>query len=160
MVRLSKVFVAASLSLYCLLVALGNVTDYDSNSQFVQHVLAMDTVFADSKLKWRAITNPVLQAAAYWGIIAAEALAGVAFAAAAWRMQRALRAPKPAFVAARQTMAVGVTIAFALWFVGFLAIGGEWFAMWQSSAWNGQRAAFMFVMAVMVSAIYVMLDTD
>ncbi len=160
LVRLSKILIAAGLALFCLLVAIGNITDYGSNWRFVQHVLAMDTIFPDSKLTWRAITNPDLQTAAYWGIIAAEALAGIAFAAAAWRMLRALRVPKSAFVAARQTMAVGVTVAFALWFIGFFVIGGEWFAMWQSSMWNGQRTAFMFVIAVMAAGIYVMQDTD
>ena len=32
--------------------------------------------------------------------------------------------------------------------VGFLAIGGEWFEMWQSQQWNGlQPATFNFLIA-------------
>jgi len=33
------------------------------------------------------------------------------------------------------------------WLVAFLTIGGEWFLMWQSRAWNGQEAAFRMVAA-------------
>ena len=39
---------------------------------------------------------------------------------------------------------IGTTLGFLVWFTGFLVIGGEWFAMWQSATWNGQEAAFRF----------------
>jgi predicted small integral membrane protein len=158
--RLSKTVIVAGLALFCWLVAIGNVADYESNWRFVQHVLAMDTVFADSTLKWRAITDRTLQTAAYWAIIAAEALAGLAFSVAAWRMARNIGSDKASFTAAKSAMASGVMIAFGLWFIGFLVIGGEWFAMWQSQTWNGQRAAFMFCMIVLASGIYVAIDND
>jgi predicted small integral membrane protein len=33
---------------------------------------------------------------------------------------------------------------------GFIAIGGEWFVMWQSKDWNGLAAAFQnFVVAAL-----------
>jgi len=35
-------------------------------------------------------------------------------------------------------------IGFTLYFVGFLIIAGEWFAMWQSSEWNAQKPAGLF----------------
>ena len=41
-----------------------------------------------------------------------------------------------------------------------MAVGGEWFAMWQSDEWNGQDAAFRFFITVLAVAIYVFLDTD
>lgn len=33
--------------------------------------------------------------------------------------------------------------------VGFLVIAGEWFAMWQSQTWNGQRAAGIIGLALL-----------
>lgn len=33
--------------------------------------------------------------------------------------------------------------------VGFIIIGGEWFAMWQSSKANGQTAAGLFVSLIL-----------
>lgn len=159
-IRLSKIVIAGGLALFALLAALGNVTDYDSNWAFVQHVLAMDTIFPDSKLKWRAITDPTLQALAYWAIIATEFLVFVAFAAAKLAMFRALRRPGRDFRRAKRFAAWGVLLGFALWFIGFMAIGGEWFAMWQSKAWNGQSAAFAFSVTILAAGIYILLDND
>ena len=56
------------------LVAFGNLTDYDTNFAFVQHVLLMDTVFPSSTIRYRAITNLALHHAAYALIIATEIL--------------------------------------------------------------------------------------
>ena len=42
-------------------------------------------------------------------------------------------------------------MGICLWFVGFIAVGGEWFLMWQSKIWNGQDAAFrMFTMLFLI----------
>ena len=40
-------------------------------------------------------------------------------------------------------------LAFLLYFLGFMAIGGEWFCSWQSAIWNGQGKAAMFVGCIM-----------
>jgi predicted small integral membrane protein len=43
-----------------------------------------------------------------------------------------------------------------MWLVAFLAVGGEWFLMWQSTTWNGQAAAFrMFTVLGIVLLIVV-----
>src|SRR2546428_7330961 len=68
------------------LACLNNLTDYNSNFALVQHVLSMDTTFAESTVRWRAITNAALHHAAYWLIIAAEGLAGVLCLAGAFKM--------------------------------------------------------------------------
>ncbi|MEM8588611.1 MAG: DUF2165 domain-containing protein [Pseudomonadota bacterium] len=159
-VRLSKIVMTGGLALFAFLVTLGNITDPGSNWAFVQHVLAMDTVFPDSTLTWRAITDPTVQLAAYVAIILAEALTCFAFAAATWAMAAKFRASKAEFQRAKSLTAVGVLLGFGLWFIGFMAIGGEWFAMWQSSVWNGQTKAFQFYVTILGVGIYVFLDTD
>ena len=159
-IRLSKIVITAGLALWAFLVTLGNLSDYESNWAFVQHVLAMDTVFPDSTLTGRAITNPAIQTAAYLAIIATEALIGLSFLAAALGMSLKLRASKEAFQRARAFTALGVLFGFGLFFIGFMAIGAEWFAMWQSEDWNGQDGAFHFYMTILASGIYVFLDTD
>ena len=60
--RLCQAALVAAVALFFTLVAFGNVTDYQSNWQFVRHVLSMDTTFPNSNLHWRAITDPVLRA--------------------------------------------------------------------------------------------------
>ena len=133
-VRLSKIVVTGGLALWAFLVTLGNVTDYESNWAFVQHVLSMDTVFADSTLTWRAIANPAIQTVAYLAIIATEALIFLAFLVAAVRMSAKLRVPKEDFQRARAFTAVGVLVGFGLFFIGFKGIAAEWFAMWSPSS--------------------------
>lgn len=159
-VRLSKIVMTGGLALWIFLAALGNVIDYKSNWLFVRHVLAMDTIFPDSKLASRAITDPTIQTVAFWAIIVVEFLTSLAFVAATVLMATRLTAVKSAFQRAKSVTVVGVTLAFALWFVGFMAIGGEWFVMWQSPTWNGQDAAFQFYMTVLAVAVYVFLDND
>jgi predicted small integral membrane protein len=35
-----------------------------------------------------------------------------------------------------------MALSLLMWLIAFLAVGGEWFLMWQSRMWNGQDAAF------------------
>jgi len=44
---------------------------------------------------------------------------------------------------------------FLVWFLGFMVVAGEWFAMWQSKSWNGQEAAFRFYMPILAVLIFV-----
>ena len=60
------------------------------------------------------------------------------------------------FAAAKLWVALGGFLGFLVWFVGFLVIGGEWFAMWQSPTWNGQEAAFRFVASILLVVLFVM----
>jgi predicted small integral membrane protein len=46
-------------------------------------------------------------------------------------------------------------LAFPIWFLGFMVIGGEWFAMWQSTTWNGQQSAFRFDATALVVLLFV-----
>ena len=159
-VRLSKILMTGGLALFAFLVTLGNVTDYGSNFAFVSHVLSMDTIFPESTLKWRAITSPTLQTAAYLAIIVTEGLTCLAFLVATVAMAGKLNAPKAEFQRAKALTAAGVLLGFGLWFIGFMAIGGEWFAMWQSKTWNGQDAAFKFYLTIVAAGVYIFLDTD
>ena len=157
--RIVKAVLVASVGAWAGLVAYGNVADYGSNWAFVQHVLAMDTVFADNPLKSRAITDPSLQRLAYWAIIAVEWTMSLACFYAAWRLFRA-RADRRAFVAAKTPAVIALAVVFLLYYVGFIAIGGEWFAMWQSSTWNGQQAAFRFLTCAMLVMIVVLVPEE
>jgi predicted small integral membrane protein len=64
-------------------------------------------------------------------------------------------ADSPDFAKAKAVAAAGLILGFLLYAVGFIAIGGEWFAMWQSEIWNGQQKAFEFL--TMISAVLVIL---
>ena len=149
---------SASLALFAFLVAFGNITDYGSNFAFVQHVLSMDTTFPDNALRWRAITSPMLWHAAYWLIILGEALTCAAYTIGTVALLRNLRASGAAFNRSKRFVYVATALGFLVWFLGFMVIGGEWFAMWQSPTWNGQQAAFRFYAAVLGAGIFIALD--
>ncbi|MEU9851962.1 DUF2165 domain-containing protein [Streptomyces sp. NPDC047974] len=128
-----------TVALYMTLVAFGNITDFGTNQQFVQHVLSMDTTFKDPDLMWRAVESPALQNAVYVAVIVWETLAALVLLAATWLWITGLR--RDAYDRARAASTVGLVMVLLLFGAGFLAIGGEWFAMWQSSDWNGLDAA-------------------
>ncbi|GAA3459955.1 DUF2165 domain-containing protein [Saccharothrix longispora] len=129
-------------ALYMTLVVFGNVTDYETNHAFVRHVLAMDTTFGSPNTSWRAITSPALVTAAYVLIIAWEAVTALVLLAAlvTWLRRRE--------ETARRLSSTGWVMQALLFGGGFIALGGEWFVMWQSKDWNGLAAAFQnFVIA-------------
>ena len=140
LVRIGKTALVATIALLMTLIALGNLTNYDSNGAFVHHVLAMDTIFPGSHLLWRAITDPLAQAVAYDGIIAWESLCAIVGIAATARLARGLGSAER-FAAAVPLAVAGLTMVLVLFGAGFLTIGSEWFLMWQSSTWNGNEAA-------------------
>ncbi|MEU3778109.1 DUF2165 domain-containing protein [Streptomyces sp. NPDC032472] len=129
----------AVVGLVVALAAFGNLTDFGTNQQFVRHVLAMDTTFRDPDLMWRAVTSARLQNAVYVGIIAWEVSAAAVLLRAVWLWCAALRGGSAG--QARAASSVGLVMVLLLFGLGFLAIGGEWFAMWQSEQWNGLDAA-------------------
>ncbi|MFO1210260.1 MAG: DUF2165 domain-containing protein [Amaricoccus sp.] len=153
--RLAKIAMTASLAFFAFLVAFTNVTDYAGNWPFVQHVLSMDTTFKDPAVMYRAITAPWAWAAGYALIIAGEAATSLLFALAAWRMFRALELPALLFNRSKSLVHLGAAAGFLVWFTGFMAVGGEWFEMWQSPTWNGQEAAFRFYATILLVALYV-----
>jgi predicted small integral membrane protein len=159
-IRAAKVAMVAAIALFATLVAFGNLTDYGTNFAFVQHVLSMDTIFADSKIGYRAITSPALHHAAYAVIIAAEAAVAVLCWIGAVALLRSIRADAAAFQRAKTFAVLGLTLGFLLWQVGFMTIGGEWFGMWQSSQWNGVPSAFRFVMVIAAVLIFVAMRDD
>jgi hypothetical protein len=56
MLRLAKIALVFAVALCYSLVVFNNLTDYDSNYQFVRHVLMMDTTFPATAMgPWRAL---------------------------------------------------------------------------------------------------------
>jgi predicted small integral membrane protein len=155
-VRLAKIAMAASLAAFALIVTYDNLVDYGTNFEFVKHVLSMDTTFPGNKLTGRAITNPTLWSVAYGAIIAAEGLTFLLLGIGAVAMFLSVRAPASGFQRTKAWVVAGVTLGFLIWFFGFMVVGGEYFAMWQSKDWNGQQPAFRFYITMLAVLIFVM----
>ena len=155
LIRAAKAAAVAGIALFATLVAFGNLTDYDTNFVFVQHVLSMDTIFPRSTITYRAITSPAAHHIAYALIIAVEAATAVLCGIGAVRLARGLRADARTFNRAKGFAVAGLTLGFLLYQVGFISIGGEWFGMWQSQQWNGVQSAFRFAMTIIAVLIFV-----
>jgi predicted small integral membrane protein len=159
--RIAKVLLVAALAAYAFIVAYDNIVDYDSNYQFVRHVLSMDTTFPDNALMYRAITSESAWSAVYAVIIGCEWLTCVLLAIGALALLARLPAPAAMFNRAKVWAVAGLIVGFGLWFFGFLVVAGEYFAMWQSQTWNGQQAAFRITTIILGVLIFVSLpETD
>ncbi len=160
-IRLAKIAMIAALAAFAFIVTLDNIVDYDSNYEFVKHVLSMDTTFPGNALMHRAITDKSVWTAAYALIIAVEGLTSLLLAIGALLLLIRLTAPAAVFNRAKVCAVAGMTVGFGLWFFGFLVVAGEYFAMWQSKIWNGQAAAFRITMVILGVLILVSLpDSD
>jgi predicted small integral membrane protein len=158
--RVCKVLLVFSVAIFYTLVVFNNTTDYNSNYQFVRHVLMMDSTFPGNHGMWRAINSPAIQTAFYVTIIAWEALAMILCWWAGARMAAAIGSAE-AFGRAKNLAIIALTLSLLLWSVAFLSVGGEWFLMWQSKSWNGQDAAFrMFAVNGIVLLLVALKDEE
>jgi predicted small integral membrane protein len=159
--RSAKLALLAGVGLYYTLVVLGNLTDFDTNYEFVRHVLSMDSTMPGNHEMWRAITAPSLHLAFYWSVILWEATTALLVWWGLVSLIRVLRQPAAVFNARKRVAVAALTVSLLMWLVAFLAIGGEWFEMWQSSSWNGQEEAFrMFVVVGLVFLFLIQPDTE
>ena len=100
--RVAKFALTAGLAFYCTLVVLNNLTDYDSNYQFVRHVLMMDATFAGNHVMWRSIQSPTVHTAFYLSIIVWECLTTALLWIGVVQMVRRLRRSAAEFHAAKK----------------------------------------------------------
>jgi predicted small integral membrane protein len=160
-VRLCKVLLLAAMAFFFTLVVFNNTTDFDSNYQFVRHVLMMDSTFPGNKGMWRAIDAPWVHVAFYVGIIAWEVMNAVLGWWGAWRLLRTVHGSDAEFAKAKGLGVAALTSGMLQWFVAFLCVGAEWFLMWQSKIWNGQEAAFrMFAVEGIVLVVLMMKEPE
>jgi predicted small integral membrane protein len=159
--RCAKIALLAGVGIYYILVVLGNLSDFGTNYEFVRHVLRMDSTIPGNHEMWHAIGSPNLHLTFYWSIILWEtATAGLVW----WgviALIGVIRSPAASFNMQKRRAIVALTLSLLMWLVAFLAVGGEWFMMWQSRDWNGQEEAFrMFVVVGLVLLLLLRPDTE
>ncbi|NLB47666.1 MAG: DUF2165 domain-containing protein [Microbacteriaceae bacterium] len=156
--RLLQAFTVFAAGLYGLFVLMGNLMDYDSNYQFVKHVLSMDTTFEGNALMWRAITAPWVWTVGYIGIILAEAVFAALGLIGGVKLFLRRNASSAEYDRARVWGYAAYAMGLIIWFIGFIVIGSEWFAMWQSSSWNGKDTAMPLAMLWATFAVLLALN--
>jgi predicted small integral membrane protein len=146
--RAAKVVLVFGVALFYTLVVINNLTDYNSNYQFVRHVLMMDSTLPGNHGMWRALNSPRWQTAFYVSVIAWESMVMMLCWWGGFRLIRTISAPASVFSQAKRTAVVALTLGLLMWLIAFLDIGGEWFLMWQSKTWNGQDSASRMFMVI------------
>jgi predicted small integral membrane protein len=159
--RAAKLALVVGIAIYYALVVFDNLTDFDSNYQFVRHVLSMDSTFPGNHSMWRALPAPAFHLAFYVIIIGWEIATTILLWWGAARLFRAIRLSAIAFNAAKRVAVMALTVSLLLWLVAFLSIGGEWFLMWESPTWSGVNAAFrMFTIVGVILLILLQQDVE
>ena len=161
-IRAAKVALVAAIALFASLVAFGNLTDYDTNFVFVQHVLSMDTIYPSSTINVPGDHQSRTAPRRLRRSSSRRKRPRPCCVGSARSCSCVTSAPgRPYSIESKALAIVGLTLGFLVWQVGFMSIGGEWFGMWQSQQWNGVPSAFRFLMTIIAVLIFVaMPDQD
>jgi predicted small integral membrane protein len=159
--RVAKMSLVFAVALFYSFVVFNNVTDYDSNYQFIRHVLMMDSTFPGNRGMWRALNQPALHTVFYLSVITWETVTMILCWWGGFRLAGVLRGTAAAFHSAKGVAIGALSLSLLMWLVAFLSVGGEWYLMWQSKTWNGQDAAFrMFTVVGIVLLLVVQPDAE
>ena len=109
--RLSKTSLVFGVAIFYSFVVFNNLTDYDSNFQFIRHVLMMDSTFPGNRGMWRAMNSPVWHTVFYATIILWETLTMILCWWAGVRMARSCRAGAREFAKARGLAIAALTVS-------------------------------------------------
>ena len=131
MLSIMKILLAASVALWGLLGAIGNIANWSATTGAVAAVTSMST-FPGGPERWQATTNPAVILAGALFIVLAKIVAGLLCAAGTWRMWTARKADAAAFAQAKALALSGCAVAIFMLFVGFAIIGEGWFEFWRS----------------------------
>jgi predicted small integral membrane protein len=161
MLRTAKLLLVFAVALFYSFVVLNNTTDYNSNYQFIRHVLMMDSTLPDNRAMWRALNSPAWHTAFYLSVIAWETVTMILAWWGGVRLVQARRKSAAAFNRAKGLAVTALSLSLLMWLVAFLSVGGEWFLMWQSKTWNGQDPAFrMFTVVGIVLLLVAQPDSE
>lgn len=158
-IRFAKIIVLFTVGMLALLVVFGNITDYNSNYQFVRHILSMDTTMEGNSIMYRAITSTALHHAAYIIIICWETLVMLLCFKGVYDMTKNINGTAEEFHKAKAFGILGLTACCILWFFGFQVIAAEWYGMWMSK-WNGLPDATRLVTYMFLSMIFISIKND
>ncbi len=124
--------------------------DFSSNADLASQILSMKGTWDPNS--WRAIENPALGLVAYGLIWVAHAVSGVLGVVGAYKMFQSLKNEESKYPQDCSLAMLGVGIGAALYFVGFIAIGGGWFLLYSaptppnfSDAANGLFQSYILV---------------
>lgn len=153
--RIIKIIFSACITLYCFMICLNNLVDYQTNFQFVKSILVMDDLFSGDTHKWRSVNNPALQHFLFIVIVVWEGLMAIFTGIGTFHLIRYYRADSITFNRAKKYTIIGLTLGVCLWFVVFTIAAGEWFLLWQSKYTSTQVTGFLLCCIFLLFLLFV-----
>jgi predicted small integral membrane protein len=117
-------------------------------------IAGMNDTFSPEKNGWRSINNSLLHHVMFILIILWELLVAVLLFLGAYTMTKKFKSDITEFTRAKKYTTFGLSLGVLLWFTVFIAVGGEWFLMWQSKNWNAQSTAFLLTCCFLLFLIH------
>jgi predicted small integral membrane protein len=139
---------------YLSIVVFNNITDYNTNFEFVRKVTAMQDVFSAPTNNWRSIDNDAIHHLFYLSVIAIETAIAFLMFLGAYNMIKALQSEGDVFTQSKRVTSLGLSLGVVLFFFIFITIGGEWYLMWQSPKWNAQGTAFSLTICFLLFLLF------
>jgi predicted small integral membrane protein len=152
MLRIMKILLAASVALWGLLGAVGNLMNWSATTGAVAAVTSMST-FPGGPERWQATTNPAVILAGALFILLAKIATGLLCAAGSWRMWTVRNQDAATFAHAKTLVLSGCVIAILMLFIGFAIIGEGWFEFWRSEELRETAGAPAFHYSAMIALI-------
>lgn len=159
-IRLAKALLTLAVGIYAILAVFGNLTDYDTNYNFIKHVMSMDTTYPDNSTMYRSIKSSKMVHLIYIIIIAMESVIAVLCTKGGLDMLKNVNADQETFHQSKRTGIAGLTVGLILWFLTFQGVAGEWFGMWMSKTWNGLPDAARLTQYISTVLVFVSLKND
>lgn len=158
MLRMMKIALVASVALWGIVGASGNVMDWGGTMGAVGAATSMAT-FDGGAESWKATTNPAVIWAGALFIMLSKVTAGLLCVAGAGKMLAARTADAAAFGKAKELALAGCAVAVFMLFAGFIVIAESWFEMWRSDVMRGPVLDSAFRYGGMVSLIAIFVST-
>jgi len=144
-VRILKIVLVAFVGLQGWFYAAGNVANWGSGFGAVAYVLGMEGHEIYGNHIFPPLTSPVIVGAVLVTIIFGEFLVGALSLKGAWDLWQVRNGTSEEFNSSKTFALLGPGMALAVWFGGFIVIGGALFQMWQTQIGSGSfDDAFVF----------------
>ncbi|WP_392567038.1 DUF2165 family protein [Utexia brackfieldae] len=146
-----------AMAFFMSLVIFSNITDYETNFQFVYHMFQMDTINPNSPIKYRYVSSPSIQHGGFILVIILQAITCVLCWLGSFILLKNIKAPAPVFNKKKSIAITGLTLGFLVWQVGFMSIAGGWYGVWMSSKWDVIPDSFRFFVTIILVLIYLVM---
>jgi len=161
LLRLMKVSLVLTVSLWGLVGAILNITDWEGTVGAVGAATSMVT-FDGGPESWQATSNPIVIWLGALFITLSKLTVFVLCLMGAVTMWQARELSAASFANAKEFALVGCALAVVMLFGGFIAIAESWFELWRSDAMRGPvlESAFRYGGMIALIGLFVGMKDD